>query len=144
MDMAGSCHPVAENWPIYFLKGNRRCKHSSLMQRQCHFLRRGKEQRHYVMALFSVCSTFLWCHLTAGVVWQHLSKAEFQKMKCRNSEVQTNSSMDATLGNKAYPLRNLRQHPDLITSVRIDTQILKGAITSPSLLRILTCKWDTL
>lgn len=60
---------------------------------QSHFLRQGKEQRHYVMTLFSVCSTFLWCHLTAGVARQHLSKAELQKMKCRNSEVQTNSFM---------------------------------------------------
>lgn len=130
MDMAVSFHPVAENWPIYFFKGDGRCKHSSLMQRQSHFLRWGKEQRHYVMTLFSVCSTCLWCHLTVGVVCQHLSKAELQKMKWRDSEVQTNLSVDVTLDNKAYPPRYLQQYPDFVTSLRPDTQILKEAITS--------------
>lgn len=67
MNIAGSSQPVAGNWPLYFLKGNRRRKHFSLMQRQSHFLRQWKkQQRHYVTPLFSV-----FVLLSCGVIWQH-------------------------------------------------------------------------
>ena len=104
MNIGGSFQPVAGNWPIYFLKGNRRCKHFSLMQKQSHFLRQGKKQRgHYVTTLFS-----MFVLLFYGVIWQHelpdsiWAKQEFQKTKRRNSEVhQTSQSMDVPLGDKA-------------------------------------------